>query len=67
MSCGYDMSRHVGLESELLVPGAFPVDAASQFALATAQNPSATTTVDGLGVKAARVPQPQSRRRPTLC
>jgi len=51
MWCSYrrsDGSRRVGLE--LLVPGAFPVDAASQFALATAEN---ATAVDGLGVKAA--------------
>jgi hypothetical protein len=51
MWCSYrrsDGSRRVGLE--LLVPGAFPVDAASPFALATAEN---ATAVDGLGVKAA--------------
>jgi hypothetical protein len=53
-SCAYQRSPDSGVESELLMPGAFPVDAASALALATAtaNNP---TTVEGLGVKAACV------------
>lgn len=52
MSCDYSEGIGFGfVESDLRVPGAFPVDAASQFAFATAEE-GTTTPVDGLGVKA---------------
>jgi hypothetical protein len=52
LACAYTRSQDSGVESELLLPGAFPVDAPSMFALATttAKNP---TTIDGLGIQAA--------------
>jgi hypothetical protein len=55
MSCDYDRSGEIGkgIQSDLLVAGAFPVDAASEFALWATEN---VTTVGGLGVKAACVP-----------
>ena len=46
------------MESALRVPGAFPVDAVSQFALATAADRA--TTVDGIGAKAVCVFEPQT-------
>ncbi|WP_157681279.1 hypothetical protein [Mycobacterium sp. JS623] len=51
LACAYERSQDRGVESELLLPGAFPVDAPSMLALATAaaKNP---TTVDGLGIQA---------------
>jgi hypothetical protein len=57
MSCYY--SRGLGddgMESVLRLPGAFRVDAASQFALATAAVNA--TSVDGVGVKAQCVFEP---------
>jgi hypothetical protein len=54
MSCDYDRSEGIGfggVESDLRVLGSFPVDAASQFALAAAKD-GTTTSVDGVGVKA---------------
>jgi len=59
MSCGYRQSIDSTIESDLKLPGAFPVDAASQFALGTAPATN-VTTVDGLGVKAACVTEPQT-------
>ncbi len=60
MGCDYDKPGEIGLgvESVLRGPGAFPVDAASQFALATAAHNA--TTVDGVGVKAVCVFEPQT-------
>jgi hypothetical protein len=59
MSCDYDRSGEIGkgIRSDLLVAGAFPVDAASEFALWATEN---VTTVGGLGVKAACVFQPRN-------
>jgi hypothetical protein len=59
MSCDYNRSDDSGsgVQTDLRVPGAFPVDAASQFALSTAEN---ATIVDGLGVKAACRYEPQT-------
>jgi hypothetical protein len=59
MSCGYHRSIDSTIESDLKLPGAFPVDAPSQFALGTAPATN-VTTVDGVGVKAACVVEPQT-------
>jgi len=59
MSCGYRQSIDSTIESDLRLPGALPVDAASQFALGTAPATN-VTTVDGLGVKAVCVMEPQT-------
>lgn len=55
MACIYDKPVDVGegVEVDLQVAGAFAVDAASEFALATI--PTHGTAVDGIGVKAACV------------
>jgi hypothetical protein len=60
MGCFYDQPSDmgVGVQSDLRVPGAFPVDAASQFAIATTSNN--TTNIDGLGVKAVCVVEPRT-------
>jgi hypothetical protein len=60
MRCDYDKPGEigVGVESALRVPGAFPVDAASQYALATVANNA--TPVDGVGLKAVCVFEPQT-------
>jgi hypothetical protein len=60
IGCYYDKPGDMGagVEFDLRVPGAFPVDAASQFELAaTSDN---TTTVDGIGVKAVCVFEPST-------
>ncbi len=58
IACIYDKPRDVGdgVEVDLQVAGAFAVDAASEFALATVG--SHGTAVDGVGVKAACVQEP---------
>lgn len=55
IACIYDKPRDVGegVEVNLELPGAFPVDAASQYILATSV--SHPIVVDGVGVKAACV------------
>lgn len=59
IACIYDKPVDVGegVEINLQVPGAFPVDAASQFALATSRRGSG---VDGIGVRAACVYEPST-------
>jgi hypothetical protein len=60
VTCGYERAGEYSVfpgdagwvDSELLLTGAFPVDAAAQFAVAAAGN---ATTVDGVGVEAACV------------
>jgi hypothetical protein len=57
MSCGYSRGLgEDGMTSELRLPGAFPDDAASQFALATAS--VGAVPVDDLGAKAVCVSEP---------
>jgi len=57
ISCRYSRGPgEGGMTSELRLPGAFPVDAASQFALATAAIDA--VPVDGLGAKAVCVAEP---------
>ncbi|WP_131813403.1 hypothetical protein [Mycobacterium kubicae] len=55
IGCYYDKSDDVGegVETDLRLPGAFPVDAPSQFALATTS--TNVTNVDGMGLQAVCV------------
>jgi hypothetical protein len=58
VACLYDKPVEVGegVQIDLQMPGAFAVDAGSEFALATSA--PRTTGVDGIGVKAACVNEP---------
>jgi hypothetical protein len=54
LSCGYSTGLgEDGMESELRLPGAFPVDAATEYALT-----DDATAIDGVGVKAHCVFEP---------
>jgi hypothetical protein len=57
LACTYKRSQDSSVDSELLLAGAFPVDATSMLALATATAKD-PTTVDGLGIQAACVFNP---------
>ncbi|OBJ62342.1 hypothetical protein [Mycobacterium sp. 1423905.2] len=58
IGCYYDQTPDVGegVETDLRLPGAFPVDAAAQFALATTS--TNVTNEEGMGLKAVCVHEP---------